>query len=136
VLAVHGQEQSSSPLPGRERKPAGGDEALLVRKREVDAVLEGPEGCRNAGEADDRVEDEIGLGGFEQRDGAAAGLGVLDAALGGELGEVLRTGGERADLQLRMAVDHLERLPSDRPRGAEEGDPLHEAKCTVVAGFG
>ena len=44
-----------------ERKLAGGDEALLVREREVDAVLERPERRVNPGEADDGVEDDVRL---------------------------------------------------------------------------
>ena len=61
VLAVDGQKQPSSPLPCPEREVAGGDEALLVRERESDAPLERPERRADSGEADDRVEHEVGL---------------------------------------------------------------------------
>ena len=55
---------SSSPPPrscARERELAGGDEALLVRERERDAALERPERRAEAGEADDRVQDDVRL---------------------------------------------------------------------------
>ena len=81
VLAVDGQEQPSSPLPGREREVAGRDEALLVRERERDAALERPQRRADAGEADDGVQDEVGLGRVEELREVAADLDVLDAEL-------------------------------------------------------
>ena len=49
-------------------------------------MLERPE-CRAAtGEADDGVENEIGLAGFEQRNEVSPALEVLDSELGGEPG--------------------------------------------------
>jgi len=42
VLAVDGQQPSSSPLPCSEGKRAGGDQALLVRQGEVGATFERP----------------------------------------------------------------------------------------------
>ena len=65
VLAVDGQEQPSSPLPGSDCEVAGGDEALLVRERERDAALERPERRADSREPDDRVQHEVGLGGVE-----------------------------------------------------------------------
>src|SRR5581483_10931260 len=53
VLAVDGEQPAAAPLPGREGELTGGDEALLVREREVDAALERPERDREPGEADD-----------------------------------------------------------------------------------
>ena len=53
VLRVDGQQSSSTPLLRGERERSGGDEALLVRKRERDAALERPERRADAGEADD-----------------------------------------------------------------------------------
>ena len=43
VLAVDREDPSAAALARGERELAGGDEALLVREREVDAVLERPE---------------------------------------------------------------------------------------------
>jgi hypothetical protein len=66
VLAVDGQEPPPSPRLGGERELAGGHEALLVRKREIDAPLERPERDRQPGEADDGVEHDVVLGTLEQ----------------------------------------------------------------------
>ncbi len=52
----------ASARAGRERELAGGDEALLVRERERDAVLERPHRRDQPGEAHDRVQDDVGLG--------------------------------------------------------------------------
>src|SRR6478609_1891890 len=49
VLAVDGKDAPASPRPRSEREVTGGDEALLVREREVDAVLERPEGRMDPG---------------------------------------------------------------------------------------
>ena len=65
VLGVDREQAPSPAPPGGHREVAAGDEALLVREREVDAALEGPEGRRQAGEADDRVEDDVRLGPVE-----------------------------------------------------------------------
>ena len=54
VLAVDRDQEPSSPLSRAERELAGRDEALLVRERERDAVLERPERRANACESDDR----------------------------------------------------------------------------------
>jgi hypothetical protein len=74
VLAVHGQDPAAAPLARGERELPGGDEALLVREREVDAVPERPQRRVDAGEADDRVEDDIGLRAFEELGEVAADL--------------------------------------------------------------
>ena len=86
VLAVDGQQQPSTPLPRGHREIAGCDEALLVRERERDAALERPQRRADAGEADDGVQDEVGLGRLEELDDVAADLDVLDAELGCERG--------------------------------------------------
>ena len=72
VLAVDREQPASSPLLRREREVAGGDEALLVREREVDAALERPERHGQPGEADDRVQDDVRLGPLEQLGQVAA----------------------------------------------------------------
>ena len=74
-----GQQQPSAPLPRAEREIAGRDEALLVRERERDAVLERPQRRADACEADDGVQDEVGLGRVEQLGEVASDLDVLDA---------------------------------------------------------
>ena len=61
VLAVDRDQLAPAPLLRRQRELAGGHEALLVRERERDAVLERPHRRREAGEADDGVEHEVGL---------------------------------------------------------------------------
>ena len=54
MLAVDRQEQPpAAPMRGH-GELARGDEALLVREGERDAVLERPEGRLDAGEPDDR----------------------------------------------------------------------------------
>jgi len=120
VLAVDGN-QPPSPAPlGIESELSRRDEALLVREREVDAALERPERRREAGETDDGVEDEIGLGAFEELRQIAADLRQRSKALEG-----LRPGGRRYQLELGMGSDDLQRLPADRARCAEERDSLH-----------
>ena len=119
VLAVDRQQPASSPLPRRERELAGGDEALLVREREVDAALERPERHRQPGEADDRVEHDVGLGALEQLGQVAADLGQRREPVDGR-----RAGCGGDELELGMRVDDLDGLPADRAGGADEGDFL------------
>ena len=125
MLRVDGQQQPSAPLLRSERQVTRGDEALLVRERERDAAPERPERRPDAGEADDGVEDEVGLGPLEQLGQVAAHLHVLDAVLGGELREIRRPRRERTQLELRIPLHDLDGLPADRAGGPEEGDPLH-----------
>ena len=80
VLAVDREEQAAAPLVRREREVAGRDEALLVGERERDAALERPERRAEAGEADDRVEDDVRLGALEQLGQVAADLRVSGAS--------------------------------------------------------
>ena len=65
---------TAAPLLRRERELARRDEALLVRECEVDAVLERPERCVDAGEADDGVQHDVGLRPLEQLGQVAADL--------------------------------------------------------------
>ena len=124
MLAVDGQQEPSAPLPGGDGQVAGRDEALLVRERKRDAPLERPEGGADSCEADDRIQDEIGIGRIEELRQIAADLDVLHIAGRGELVQRLRARCERDDLQIRVCVDDLERLPSDRASGPEQRDPL------------
>ena len=133
VLAVDRKQEPSAPLPGGDREVACGDEALLVRERERDAALERPQRGADSGEADDRVQDEVGLRRVEELGQVAADLHVLDVVARGERVERLRARAERDDLEVRMGIDDLERLPPDRAGGPEQRDPLevggHAAKA-------
>jgi len=66
VLTVDRQDPPAASLTRGERELPGCDEALLVRQREVDAVLERPEGRVDAREADDGVEDDVRLRALEE----------------------------------------------------------------------
>ena len=66
MLAVDGKEEPTAPPPGSDGQIAGRDQALLVRQRERDAALERPQSGSDAREADDRIQDQIGLGGVEE----------------------------------------------------------------------
>ena len=74
MLAVDRDQRASPALARRQRELARGDEALLVRERERDAVLERPHRRGQPGEAERRVEDDVGLGALEQLGRVAADL--------------------------------------------------------------
>ncbi len=74
VLAVDRDQPTSPTLPGFQCELARSNEALLVRKRELHTALERPQRRREAREADDRVEHEVGLGVLEQLGQVAADL--------------------------------------------------------------
>ncbi len=116
MLAVDRKQEPSTPSPRSECKVPGGDEALLVRERERDPTLERPQRGADSGEADDRVQDEVGLAGVQDLGQVAADLDVLDTVLRGELVEWLRARCERDDLEIGMASDDLQRLPSRSSR--------------------
>ncbi len=129
VLAVDRKEEPSTPLSRSERELTGRDEALLVRQRERDAPLQRPESRRQTGKADDRVQDDVGRRVVQQRSQVASRLDVLDTVLGGERPELARPGCERADLEVGVPVDDLQRLTADRARCAQNGDALcHNSK--------
>ena len=77
-----------------------------------------------------RVENEVGLRRVQELGEVAADLDVLDTVCGGELVERLHTGRESADLEIRMGIHDLERLPADRAGRAEQRDPLDAAVAT------
>ncbi len=124
VLGVDREQAPSPAPPGGHRQVAPRDEALLVGERQVDAVLQGPEGCRQSGEADDGVEDDVRLGAVEQLRQVTADLGERGQAV-----DRGRTRRGRHELELGVVRDDLERLAPDRPRGAQEGDALHRRQC-------
>src|SRR5262249_45368701 len=118
VLAVDGQDPAAAALERRERELAGRDEALLVREREVDTVLERPERGMDPGEAEDGVEDDIGLGALEQ-------LGEVAPDLGQRSIDVVERRGARrgrGELEVGMRLDDLDRLAADRAGGSEQRD--------------
>ena len=120
VLAVDRQDPTTAPVPGSEGELSCGDEAFLVREREVDAVFERPHRRRQAGEPGDRVQDDVRLCALEQLGQVAARLRQRSEAV-----HRLRTRRGRHELQLRVRVDDLARLRADRAGRAQEGDPLH-----------
>ena len=128
MLAVDRQEHTPTPLVRCECEPARGNEALLVRERERDAVLQGPERRADAGEPDDRVQDDIRLAPLEEGHRVAADLDVVDLVLGRELLERSRPRHERADLEVGMCADDVEGLTADRPGRAEDRDAFHAAR--------
>ena len=128
VLAVDRQQEPSTPLPGCDRELAGRDEALLVRERERHAVLERPDRRAHSGEADHRVQDDVGRAPLEQRDGIAADLDVLDAVLRRQSVEGRRAGLQRAEREIGMRGDDVDRLPADRSGRTEQGDASHRRK--------
>ena len=90
VLAVHGQQKPFAATPGVESEISGRDEALLVRERERDPVVERPKRGAHSCEADDGIQDDVGLGALEELRDVASNLRVLDAELRGEHIERLR----------------------------------------------
>jgi hypothetical protein len=122
VLAVDRHQLGTRRRPERLHHGPGGDQALLVRQRQPLAPAEGRDRHRQAGEPDDRVDDDVG-----------------DV---GEVGELVDDGGERqrrGDLGSPCRVadsderrPELVRLLDERvDRGADaEGDDL------VGAAFG
>ena len=128
MLAVDGKQEAAATRLGGERQLARGDEALLVRQRKRDTLLERPEGRPDAGEPDDRVEDDVGLAPFEELDRIAAHLRVSDAVFLGQRVERRRPRLERAELELRVGADDVDRLPADRPGCAEDRDACHAAR--------
>ena len=128
VLAVDREQKPPTPLLGGDRELACGDEALLVRERERDSRFERPERRLDAGEADDGVQHDVGLAALEERDRVAPDLHVLDAVLAGEVVQRRRAGLERAERELGMGRDDLDRLAADRAGGPQERDASHPGK--------
>ena len=120
VLAVDRDQLAPAARARLERELAGGDEALLVRERERDAVLERPHRRREPGEADDGVQHDVRLGPLEQLGRVASGLRQRREPV-----DRRRPGRRGDELELGMRVDHLDRLAPDRAGRAEQGDPLH-----------
>ena len=105
VLAVDRDQAASATPLRRQGQLARSDEALLVREREVHPAFERPQGRGQAGEADDGVEDEIGLGPLEQLREVSPDLGQRGQAV-----DRLRARGGRTELELGARVDDFQRL--------------------------
>ena len=128
VLGVDGQQQPSSPLLCGERELAGGDEALLVREREIDAGLERPQRRRQAREADDGVQDDVRLGAFEQLGEVASDLRQRRQPVDG-----LRAGSSGDELELRVP-GRRSRSPGDRSTRSLRGGRLASRRqCTALS---
>ena len=127
VLAVDGTE----PLPRSAGEPAdevaGGDQHLLVREGNSLAVLEGGDRRPQGGDAGRRDEHEIGVGiGRERGERGGSQSGARGRELHRELGEHVGVAirAERDDLQaIGVRAHHVEGLPSDGPRRAEDREP-------------
>ena len=75
VLAVDREQRASAPLlRARARASPAATRLSLFASASVDAALERPHRRREPGEADDRVQDEVGLGALEQLGEVAADL--------------------------------------------------------------
>src|SRR5690242_17317539 len=120
VLAVDRDQRPSPALPRAERELPGGDETLLVRERERDAVLERPHRSRQPREAQRRVEDDVRLGALQKLGRVAAHLRERREAV-----DRGRAGCGGHELERSVAGDDLDRLPPDRPSGTEKRDPRH-----------
>ena len=128
VLRVDGHDlaAAASPLLGDDR--TAGDETLLVGQREALAVGQRRERRRQAREADDRIEDDVGLGQRRQRRQRVRCVDAEMDAIGRDVegGRLLReqllvaTRRQRDDaVPVAMRRDDIERLSTDRSRRSE-----------------
>src|SRR6478752_8519734 len=101
MLAVDGKDPPGAASANREREVAGSDEALLVCKREIDAVLERPQRGMDAREPDNRIQDHVRFRLVEQLGEVAADL--LERRV--DVVERRRAGRNGAELQLGMRFD-------------------------------
>ena len=83
-------------------------------------MLERPQRRRKTREADDGVQDDVGLRAIEQLGQVAAHLRQRREPV-----DRLRSGGSCHELELRMAPDDFDGLAADRSCGPEQGDALH-----------
>ncbi len=147
VLGVDGDQQGAAALGGIAHERATGDEALLVRERDIDPGLERGERRAQAGDPDAGVQHEVGRDLECQRGDALRALEhasrepVAGPRRGGWIGEgegrdavlarerdqrsVVATGSQRDDLDIGEGRDDIEGLAADRPRRTQQGDALH-----------
>ena len=128
VLAVDRDQPPAAALLCGEREVACGDEALLVGERERHAVLERPHGRGQPGEAERRVQDDVGARLLEQAGRIATHLGQRREAV-----DRRRAGRGRDELEAVVGRDHLERLAADRAGRSQEGNALHALQCARLS---
>ena len=131
VLGVDRHDLAAARRPRLGDDRARGDEALLVGEREALAGFERGERGGEAGEADDRVEDDVGVG-VRGELGERAGVveaGTREIRRHAELGPLLleqvgvAPGGERDDAEVvAVAAQDVERLGADGPGRPEDDD--------------
>ncbi len=141
VLAVDRHQLGARRRPQRLHDRAGRDQALLVRQRQPLALAQRGDRHRQTGEADDRVDDDVGVldevG--EVVDDRRIGQGGGDLGPPGRIADrddtrmqLLGLGDEgldrRADAQpddlvARFGADDVDRLRADRTGRAGDGDP-------------
>ena len=126
VLAVDRQQPPSAPRLRGEREVAGGDEALLVREREVDAALERPERDRQARRSRRRRSARrparrARAARSGRRRPASAARARRSASLPDAAATSSRSG---------MRLDDLDRLTADRARRTDQRDSLHGDSMT------
>ncbi len=128
VLRVDGHDLAAAASPLLGDDGTAGDETLLVGQREALAVRQRRERCRQPGEADDRVEDDVGLGQRRERrqrvrrvDAEADTIGRDVEGHGLLREQLLVASGRQCDDAVPVAVrrDDVERLSPDRSRRSE-----------------
>ena len=141
VLAVDGHQLGARRRPQRLHDRAAGDEALLVGQRQPLARLQRGDRDRQPGEADDAVDDDVGVVGQVGQVGDDLGERQRRGDLGparpvgdgddlrpelvglGDQHVDRRADAERDDLVAAgLGADDVERLRPDRPRRAGDGD--------------
>ena len=124
VLAVNGEQPASASLVGRDRQVAGGDEALLVRERERDPLLERPQGRADPGEPRSRSAPRPARPRSSSWTGRRRpGRARRGAWRRARRGARCRTAAHRA--RARVAFDDLDRLPPDRAGRTEQRNASH-----------
>ena len=153
VLGVDRDDPRAGRLGERHDQLAADHQALLVGEREVDALGERDDRRAEAGGADDRVEDQVGLGAraissrmpsspastwpphAAAARSAALRVGERDrrhAVLARPARAAAPSSSPRESpttCRLVAGRDHLERLRADRPGRAEYQHALHGAQC-------
>ena len=89
-------------------------------------MFERPECGRKPREADDRVQDNVRLRLLEQLREIAADLGQRSEPV-----DRLCTGRSGGELELRVSIDDLDRLPADRARSRRAGRSASRPQCTA-----
>jgi hypothetical protein len=143
VLGVDGQQRRARRRADLGDQRGGGDERLLVRERQALAGLQGGEGHRESGEAEHRVDHDVGALGQRRQSrvanddlhvgshevGQDVAMGLADHAdrlhveLAGDGGEFTELFAARQCDQFEgvgLAAQHVERLGADRTSRPQE----------------